>query len=419
MTTLDSTLAAAAGIAQQWLQSIDHDLFFDPAMPIPVFERLDWKGRPIDPGYRRVRVIARQCFVLCQAALCGNARAGELAEPIATALIRHGIDERGQFHCRLTAAGAVLDPTPDAYDIAFGLFALGWWYRLSGESSVLDLAETAIVRLRENLRSPSGYGYIYRANEPVDHAQNPQMHLFEAAIVLAEFSGRDIFMGLADEMFELARDKLYDPVSNTLPELFDDDWQPRNLAEAGGPVRVEPGHHYEWTWLLHRYGRLASCAAASQVADRLYEFALRHGHDTRSGLIYDAITAEGELIDPALRIWPNTEYLKAQVAMRESHGPGLGHRDSDVLENVDRIVRHYLTPAASGDAAAMRLGLWVDHLEADAISVRSDHVPASTLYHIVFAFSELLRHTLGRMALAPAHAAPSAVEAFTGNGWRS
>lgn len=388
-----------AGEALRWLAALDYERLVDSSgrTQIPVIERFEWDGRPIDPGYRRVRVIARQAYVLCQAALAQNAIAAPLAARVMDALFAHAVGADGQFVSRLSPDGDAIDQTPDLYDIAFGLFATAWWYRLSGDTRALAVAERSVDHIRVVMRSPSGSGYIARAGQPINHCQNPHMHLFEAALMLSQFSGRETFAALADELFELAVNRMVDPVSGTLAETFDADWQP--LVSAGGDcaIWIEPGHHYEWVWLLHRYGAQASRPAAFAMAARLYDFATRTGHDRTTALVVDAVSRDGTVIGADLRIWPNAEFLKAQVAMREHYGAAPGYADDDVASNATRIVHHYLTPPLDGPARTLCQGLWIDYLHADAVTPKCDHVPASSLYHIVFAFSELVRHSMTKV----------------------
>lgn len=385
----------AEGNLHSWLMTLDYGRLLDEpvcAPGLPVIERFDWHGRPIDPGFRRVRVMGRQTYVLCHAALGGSEGTHRLASVAAGALIGHGIGTDGQFYSRLASDGNVLIATPDLYDIAFGLFAMAWWYRLSGDERAIAIAERSLEHLRTAMASPSGRGFLSRAGALGAHEQNPHMHLFEAATFLAAFTQRPAFKALADELFELAETVLFDPETGTLPEFFDAAWRPVGENDA---VRVEPGHHYEWVWLLHRYASLARQPRAYAMADRLFAFAAAHGHDAATGLVLDAVDRRGQPIETDLRIWPNTEFLKAQVAMQERHGEGPGFDDSAITHNVQRIRHYFLTRQQQGPAAVLREGWWIDHLEGKGMQPRSDHVPASTLYHIFFAFTELLRHRAG------------------------
>lgn len=355
-------------------------------------ERFDWSGARLDPGFKRVRVTGRQVYVFAHAALGGAVGAREAANHGVAFLKNRCLRDEGQFASRLTTSGAVLDGAADLYDIAFALFALAWWYKLSGDAEAVEMAEASMAHLDAAMRSPSGRGFLARESDCGPHQQNPHMHLFEAAIFLSAFTGSKKARDLAAELFDLARCTLYDPATGTLPEFFDAEWRP---DASSGSIRVEPGHHYEWVWLLCRYGELTQSPEAFAMADRLFAFAQAHGHDPATGLIVDAVDPLGNMLAGDLRIWPNTEYLKAQVVMRERHGQGPGFDDAALAGNLARIFDHFLTPQAEGPASALPHGLWIDYLEAGSLRPKSDHVPASTLYHIMFGFTEVLRHAAG------------------------
>jgi len=388
-------IASAESELSSWLFALDYNRFvYGPrqSLGLPIVERFGWHGRAIEPGFRRIRVMARQTYVFCHAALGGNTTARQHAMTAAAALIERGVGANGQFYCRLSPDGSVLNPDPDLYDIAFGLFAMAWWYRLTGEDRALDIAERSINNLRASMASTSGRGYLASLRYPQSHEQNPHMHLFEAAIFLAAFSKRPEFRALADELFELAEAALFDATTGTLPEVFDHEWRP---VGQDGLYRVEPGHHYEWVWLLHRYGDLASQPKAFAIARTLFAFAQQHGHDEATGLVLDAVDQHGHPTATDLRIWPNAEFLKAQVVMQERYGAGEGFSETAILNNVQRIRRYFLTPQPDGPASALPKGLWIDYLEGTSYRPKCDHVPASSLYHIFFAFAELLRHRAG------------------------
>lgn len=377
----------------------------EDAPHLAVIERFGWDGRALEPGFRRVRVIGRQLYVLARAACGGAASAGEPAGVVADALMRHAIGSDGQFVSRLAPDGAVLDAASDLYDIAFGLFGLAWWYCYSGDTRVPEHAERAVEHVLAKLRSPSGIGFVDRRPGPGKHLQNPHMHLFEAAIFLVAFSPRPAFRQLADELFDLARTRLFDRTSGTLAEEFDGNWHP--LADAQGRVRIEPGHQFEWAWLLDRYALLSGEQEAVEIARTLHEFALRHGCDPATGLVFDAVCHRGWPLERTLRIWPNTEMLKAQVVMAERNGTcDFG----GIAETIARVIRHFLSPQDRHDLTDASPGFWIDYLEADAVTLKCDHIPASTMYHILFAFSEVVRWRDGHSAFSAASWRPVPVQ---------
>jgi mannose/cellobiose epimerase-like protein (N-acyl-D-glucosamine 2-epimerase family) len=375
---------------RDWCLNWDYRRLLDPAengAPVPVIERFDWNGRAIDPGFRRVRVIGRQLYVLSRAASGGVESAGPLAERVATSLMQHGRGKDGQFVSRLAPDGTMLDDAADLYDIAFALFGLAWWYRYSGDARAIALATASVAHLTARMRSPSGDGFVDRLPGPGKHLQNPHMHLFEAAIFLTAFTGQDNFRKLAQELFDLTRSRLVDPVTGTLAEEFDAAWRP--VAGPQGKVTIEPGHQFEWAWLLDRWAVVSGDPEALHLARDLFDFAFAQGRDPYSGLILDAVCPRGEPLERNLRIWPNTELLKAQVAMAERSG-GKAH-SAAIDETIARIFRHYLAPRRIDASTSLGPGFWVDYLKADATQLHCDHVPASTMYHIMFAFSEALR----------------------------
>lgn len=355
-------------------------------------ERFDWSGAPIDPGFKRVRVSGRQTYVFVHAAIGDMPGTREAAARGAEFLKGKCLRPDRQFASRLTTSGEIVDGTADLYDIAFGLFALAWWHRLSADAQAVEIADHSLDHLLGAMRSPSGRGFLAREDDVGPHQQNPHMHLFEAVIFLSAFTPSRKAPELAAELFELVITSLYQSATGTLPEFFDANWQPDARC---GPIRVEPGHHYEWVWLLSRYGALTGDHDALSIADRLFAFAQEHGHDPATGLVVDAVDPLGNMLANDLRLWPNTEYLKAQVAMRERHGQGPGFDDEAVAANLGRIFRYFLTPQARGSASALAPGLWIDYLKAPTLLPKCDHVPASALYHIIFGFSEVMRHTAG------------------------
>ncbi|MFB0612543.1 AGE family epimerase/isomerase [Aurantiacibacter poecillastricola] len=360
-------------------------------------ERFDWQGTPLEPGFRRVRVAGRQTYVAAHAAIGEFEGAFPVAKAGADYLLTACRADNGLFVSRLAPDNRIVDPAPDLYDNAFALFGLSWWYRASGDEAALKAALQCVDGLH-TLRSPTGQGFQSRPGKPDRHEQNPHMHLFEAALAWAAFTGHDRFHDLAKQLFDLCCRTLFDRQSGTLAEWYDREWQ-RHPSQA--EASIEPGHHYEWVWLLHRFADLTENREARAIAVELYSFARRWGHDPTSGLVYSAVDRSGQVLANDLRIWPNLEYLKARIARREASADVQRQEDRDEIDAIaSAIVSHFLTPASSGPAADLPAGLWIDWLRNDAATINCDHIPASTLYHIMLAFTELLRHDGGHDAFS-------------------
>ncbi|MFN7144090.1 MAG: AGE family epimerase/isomerase [Myxococcota bacterium] len=348
-------------------------------------EALTLRGRPAPGGFRRLRVTCRQVYTFSHASVLGWRDGLSLAGMGVGYLLSKGwLGPDAGFARRLTPRGAVLDPTPDLYDHAFVLFALGWWHRASGDPDALVWAHRTLDFLELHLRSPAGPGFLDARPAGRWRLQNPHMHLLEAALTLFESSGVARFGDLAREIARLFHARFFDERTGTIGEAFDARWE-RAPGEDGR--RVEPGHHFEWAWLLSNCQRLLG-ERAGDVPGRLVAFAELHGVDPVHGFVRNAVRDDGVVLDGGSRTWPNTERLKAHVALLELDG-----RDTRAaLADTTRVLlERYL--------ARRPAGTWLDHFDADGALV-ADTVPAATFYHLFLAFSELLRVEPALVALA-------------------
>jgi mannose-6-phosphate isomerase len=176
--------------------------------------------------------------------------------------------------------------------------------------------------------------------------------------------------------------RFVDPATGFLREFFDEKWQPM----PGDQGRItEPGHLYEWAWLLLRWVERTGETAARDVALRLIELGEKHGFDSQRGVAITSLLTDGSVRDPVARLWPQTERLKAACIAAEQT------RDSqywDMAASAARGLMKYLdTPLR---------GLWRDKMQADGTLVE-EPAPASSFYHIVCAVAEM-EHTLRRTA---------------------
>jgi len=170
----------------------------------------------------------------------------------------------------------------------------------------------------------------------------------------------------------LFRRHLFDPATGTLGEFFAEDWTPA-VGDAG--THVEPGHHLEWAWLLDQYERLTGGEAGAEI-NRLYAFAVRHGVDPATGLVWDAVGRDGAPRLRGFRLWPQTEALKAHAAMARRGGGSLAR----VAPTVRGIGTHFLQGSIPG--------AWTDQLDETGTPV-SRLIPTSSLYHVFMAYAEL------------------------------
>lgn len=377
-------VAATGGMARQDLGRRARAWLFEACFPFWASrgvdprggfrERLALDGAPIDDATGRVRVQARQTYVFAHAALLGwePARARDL--------VRRGVEAMlgpcrrpDRLFGRMHRPGAGLaDDQPELYDNAFCLMALGWAARALGEPALLDEADACLAALDARLAHPAG-GFHETLPPRAPRRQNPHMHLFEAALSLHAADPARSYLARADAIHALLAARFVEPASGALREHFNDDWSP--AAGAAGAV-IEPGHMFEWTWLLGEYAK-AKGEPLSPLARRLYAAALPFV-DAR-GLAPQTATLDGRIEDASRRTWPQTEALKAHIALHDAGDPAAAARAAQCLAS---LFDDYLSGAPAGG--------WRDWFDAAGAPVAAD-IPASTGYHAVLALAEYLR----------------------------
>jgi len=350
------------------------DVGVDPAGAYA--ELLDPSGNRTPVPYKRIRVICRQIYVFSHAYLLGYEPGLSLARRGYDYLVANAwLGADGGWARRLDRDGAVIDPTPDLYDQAFALFALAWYHRASNEAEAHAWARRTLAFIDTHMRHPTGGGFLHEKPASGPRQQNPHMHLLEACLASYEGARDPDMLRVAREVVVLFREKFFDLESGTLAEFFDEDLR---RVEGDKGRWIEPGHQFEWAWILVNHRRLSGDDTAD-MARTLVAFAERHGVDPTSHAVYNAVRDDGAPIDRASRTWPNTERMKAAVAMYELDGVD----PRPVLaQSGGLILQRYL--------AVKPAGTWIDLFDENG-APRIDTIPTSTLYHVFLAFAETLR----------------------------
>jgi mannose-6-phosphate isomerase len=336
------------------------------------WNRLTHALEPVPEPHKRLLVHARLVWAFSEGVMQG---AGELVRRAAghahAFLIERFRDPRhGGYRLAVARDGAPGDSRKELYAHAFVVFALGHYARALDAPAALEEARAVLALLRARLAHPAGGLHECATADwrPLagPRRQNPHMHLLEALLALDEVAPDPGVQALCDGLYALCADRFVDRIQGCLGEVFDARWQP--LAGPEGRS-VEPGHHFEWVWLLHGYARArGDHPEALQLAELLHRFARRHGVDA-DGLVFDALERSGRPSRASKRLWPQTEHLKALAARGEQAAL------RDVLA---RVVSAYVDPAT---------GAWREQLDR-AGRVTSDALNATSVYHVVLALRE-------------------------------
>ena len=323
-------------------------------------EALTWGGRPHDPR-RRLRVQARQAFVFAQAHADGlpGPWLAQAERAFSTFVAAARLDD-GLYKSALRVDGADLDPEARLYEHAFVLLALAGLARAEPEA---DRWRAEARRIADTLPRFAHAGGFREAGQTPFQA-DPQMHLLEAALAWRALDGDDVWQALADQVAGLALGHLIDFGSGAVRELFDADWR----AWSGENGLIEPGHQFEWAWLLHEWG-----GAGADVVRRLFSAGER-GVDAMRQVVVDALWDDLSVRRGSARLWPQTERLRAALVLGETEA---------ALSAANSIWRFLDLPIK---------GVWRERMDDSGAFVEAPS-PASSLYHLHGAISALVRAT--------------------------
>jgi mannose/cellobiose epimerase-like protein (N-acyl-D-glucosamine 2-epimerase family) len=349
-------------------------------------ERLDRHGRVAPLGYKRVRLQGRQIYVFAQAAVDGLLpEAAEAAKSGVEFVIRNAWNrEEGGWVFKLSIDGRQqLDEVRHLYCQAFVLFGFAWYMRCAKDPEVLGWIDKTLAFIDTRMTHPSGgYWNMWTSSAErtyLPRLQNPHMHLLEALLVLAETTRIDEYLNRARKLVWLLRNRLCPPPHQRVGEYFDELW---GLQAGPDGSRHEPGHQFEWIWILHQYRQLSGDTSIEQIVEPLLEYTLKHGVDRADNAlfaVYDEIDAEGMPLVASKRLWPQTEMLKALLAAYEWSGERK-YRTAAV-STLKMILQTYLR---GGEP------LFDEHYDRFGHRIVDD-VPVSSLYHLYLALSEAAR----------------------------
>ncbi len=335
-------------------------------------ERLTFTGLPINNVPRRLMVQARQIYSFALAEqyswFLGAHRLVKVAtESMISAYYQ--ADGKPGWVTSVDADGVVLDSRRDLYAHAFVLLGLASAFRVTADQRYLQLAEATLQFLDAHMSyTYGGYVSVLPAAATV-LAQNPHMHLLESLLLLYRVAPKTDYQRRAESIVELFETTLFQPASGTLTERFGAKWEPCDKNSS----LFEPGHHYEWAWLLQQYSTLFNQPLSVKAAS-LSQNAAAFGC-SQDGLLWSEVTSNGDVVDASFRLWPHTEALKAALIEGQV-------QSSDRLLAI--INHHFLLNTHPG--------CWRDRIDVkDQLLV--DFVPASSLYHLVCAFGEVERLT--------------------------
>ncbi|WP_157014261.1 AGE family epimerase/isomerase [Mesorhizobium xinjiangense] len=286
-----------------------------------VFERMDAAGRAVKGDTKTSLVQARTVFTLAHLYNeTGNSRLLDAARDVHAFLDDRLRDADGGY--RFADGGAQSDAMRRTYDQSFALLALVTLRRADPAAvpqsridrtwafiaNVLtDASDNSLWEDDEMAREGAGIGAL--------RGQNPHMHMLEALLQAFAMTREAVWLERARPLLEVARERFVDPSTGAVREFVGPDLAPLDNAACR---RREPGHQYEWAWLIHRHAALSGESQWLPLAAPMVDFAERHGlrdEGPLAGAPYDAVDADGHAVETTHLLWPLTEAGKLYAAL--------------------------------------------------------------------------------------------------------
>lgn len=385
MTALDRALAE---------RTIFTDWMFAQALPLWAASGTDWEQggfretidkHGVSPDVpRRTRVVGRQIYSYAVAQKLGWT--GDAQRVVAHGvryLLDNCIKPDGSVVSETRPDGTIVNGRFDLYDHAFALFGMAAAAATGYERETLTRSAR---RMRDAMKAGWGHptgGFEEAVPRTLPLKANPHMHVFEASLAWLEAgpeAGDDGWDKLADEIGELCLGNFIDPKTGALREFFDGDWRP--IAGDEGRI-VEPGHQFEWAWLMIRWGLLRGRQDALQAAARLIAVGEDSGTDPVRGLAISEIWDDLSVKDDTARLWQQTERIKAWLsAAATATSPNAREAALDRVAVATSGLRKYWNFPIAG-------GAW-ENIRADG-SFKDEAARASSLYHMICALAEMHR----------------------------
>lgn len=339
-------------------------------------EALTFHAEPVVRD-KRMRTMGRQIYAFGVAHEMGwNSKALDLIDHGIAFIAKHGRSQNGGWVRTLRPDGSVCDPAEDTYDHSCILLALAYAQK-AGHPEAEKLGMQAFDFIDRHLTVDGGSSFLETsAGGSSQRRSNPHMHMFEAFLAWYKVTGDSAYLDRASKMADLFAARFFDHETWTLGEYFSADWT-RAPDEQG--EWTEPGHHFEWASLLVEYGKAAARPEFFAFARKLYASAVANGLNRATGLAYDAISRAGIPLVRTSRSWPQTEALKAAMALDRIDGPDM---KPEIEARANRLFRWHIEPAPEG--------MWIDLIDEKGRAKSAD-VPASIFYHLVYALTEYLR----------------------------
>lgn len=257
-------------------------------------------GLPDDTSSVRGIYLSRILWAFSRAAAYSSEpRLSEIADHAADQLVTDFIDvETGGVLWETDHAGKPLDGRKQCYALAFALYGLSAYYRVSKRTDIADVAASLFHQIEARFRDPvhGGYWEAFTRNwdalddvrlsdkdQSSPKSMNTHLHVMEAYAEYYRATGSEPVRQAMATLVDLFTDRIVDDKRGHLRMFWSADWCDESLTESFG-------HDIEASWLtweaVNLVGDPEQIARARMTVLRLAESCATEGVG-RSGEIYD------------------------------------------------------------------------------------------------------------------------------------
>lgn len=217
----------------------------------------------------------------------------------------------------LDSSGKAIDTKKQVYSVAFAIYGLSEFYRVTGDSDALSLAIELFESIENHARDLKNKGYLEALSRDwspladmslspndmnVAKSMNTHLHILEAYTNLLRIWDTPALRNSLKELLEVMLDYIVDNRTWSFKLFFDKDWSSR--ADI-----TSYGHNIEGSWLIYEaaevLGDVPILNRAETIAVNMAEKVLQNGIDEVYGGIYN--DKQGIHLDDRKDWWPQAE----------------------------------------------------------------------------------------------------------------
>jgi mannobiose 2-epimerase len=272
-------------------------------------------GSRYSPGDKYLVMQTRMIYSFSIAyRLSGDNRHLQLASHGVNFLLDHFRDlRRDGWVWSVSRSGEQRDRAKRPYGLAFAVYALAEYARVSGDRTTLELAQRTWDLLEAKAWDQELGGFYHELGEdwtPVNTTKRIDtiLHNLEGLSALLAATGDTGYLRLMRRLCDTLVERTWDERTACTHEWFYRDWR-EDQTNTGGLANY--GHVAETAWFLASIGEYTGETRYGDLARAELDYALAHGWDTEYGGLFSHGVPDGAVTDSTKVWWMQSELLDA------------------------------------------------------------------------------------------------------------